>query len=218
MAVRAYDLINVCRLARVKRLDVFLRAVAEVVRHRPETRAVLVGDGPLMSELIDLRDNLGLSRVVEFVGQQQDVPQWLTNSRVFLLTSDSEGVSLSVMEALTAGCVVVASDVGDLGDVVHQGENGYLLPRGDISAFAERLLVMLNHRGQLESLSVAARQRARDFSLMAASRQWESVLGIVEGNAETNRTHLDWKHESGLQGARRGRVARSNSNQVDIRT
>ena len=58
---------------------------------------------------------------MSFVGHQEDVAAWLSKSRVFVLTSDSEGLSLSMMEAMMCGLPAVVSDVGDLGDLSKMG-------------------------------------------------------------------------------------------------
>lgn len=175
-AAREFDLIGVFRLAPVKRVDVFLEAVKQLTRALPHVRAAIVGDGRLREELVGLRDRLGLQANVDFVGHQSDVPAWLNRARVFLLTSDSEGVALSVMEALTAGCPAVVSDVGDLKDAVVDGRNGFLVTRGDVGAFAERLARLLTDSSALARFSTEARQSARTFSVRTAVARWDRML------------------------------------------
>jgi glycosyltransferase involved in cell wall biosynthesis len=172
-----YDVIGVYRLSPVKRPDVFLRAIAELVAVKPDARAVIVGRGRLMDELIALRDRLGLADHVDFVGHQEDVPGWLARAKVFLLTSDSEGVALSAMEALTAGCPAVASNVGDLPDVIHDGENGFLVPRGEPREFARRLIQLLTDESTYERFARAAKRGAAAFSLATTIGRWDEILG-----------------------------------------
>ncbi len=123
------DLILVGRLAEIKRVNVFLQAVAIASRSLPDLTAVIVGDGELRDPLCEMADSLGLQDRVRFVGQQSDISEWLRQARVFVLTSDSEGLALSMMEAMACGLPVVVSDVGDLPDLVRDGLNGYLVPR-----------------------------------------------------------------------------------------
>lgn len=173
---RPIDIVGVFRLVPVKRIDVWLRAIAELRKQLPTVRAVAVGDGRLLDDLLTLRRELGLDACVEFVGHQSDVPSWLSRSRVFLLTSDSEGVALSVMEALSGGCPVVVSDVGDLRDVTRDGENGYLVPRGDVAAFAERLGRLLSHSDSWQQYSRSALRGAAAYSVEATTRRWTAIL------------------------------------------
>ena len=113
-----FDLIVTCRLVPVKRIDLFLRAVHCLVSDLPNVRAVIVGEGPLREALEGQARELGIEKNVTFVGQQAAVEDWLRRSRIFVLTSDSEGLSLSLMEAMMSGLPAVVSAVGDLGDLV----------------------------------------------------------------------------------------------------
>ena len=107
---------------------------------------MIVGDGPLRQELETLAAALGLGDAVEFAGQRVDVSSILGRSRVFVLTSKTEGLSLALMEAMMAGLPAVVSDVGDLGDLVRHGENGYLVDVQTPDRFAERIAAILKDR------------------------------------------------------------------------
>ncbi|MGZ9148730.1 MAG: glycosyltransferase, partial [Candidatus Deferrimicrobiaceae bacterium] len=117
-----WDVVFVGRLAPIKQVDLLLRALAVVKKEIPGIRAVIVGDGPLRQELETLAAALGLGDAVEFAGQRADVSSVLGRSRVFVLTSKTEGLSLALMEAMMAGLPAVVSDVGDLGDLVRDGD------------------------------------------------------------------------------------------------
>jgi glycosyltransferase involved in cell wall biosynthesis len=172
-----YDLILTGRLAPIKRIDVFLRAVKRIVSEIPAIRAVIVGDGDLYAELRALSRDLGVDRNVAFVGHQDDVENWLRTSKVFLLTSDSEGLSLSMMEAMMSGLPAVVSDVGDLGDLVEHGVNGYLVPRRSPELFADRVVELLTDARKLEGFSQAARRSALRYETQTTIQRWDSILG-----------------------------------------
>ena len=124
---KVYDLILVGRLAPIKRIDLYLRAIEQVSRRLPDVTAAIVGDGALRTELEQLVEELGIGERVHFAGQQSDVEDWLSRSRIFVLTSDSEGLALSLMEAMMCGLPAVVSDVGELGELVASGTNGCLV-------------------------------------------------------------------------------------------
>ncbi len=133
-----YDLILTGRLVEIKRIDVLLQAVKIAAERVPGIKAVIVGDGPLRDSLQTLSADLHIDGHVSFLGRQDDVAAWLRRSKVFALTSDSEGLSLSMMEAMMCGLPAIVSDVGDLGDLVEDGVNGYLIPRRSPELLAER--------------------------------------------------------------------------------
>jgi glycosyltransferase involved in cell wall biosynthesis len=172
----SYDLILTGRLVEVKRIDVFLKAIQHVVVRIPDAKAVIVGDGKLRDELHSLSLNLGIDRHVSFVGHQENVETWLRRSKIFVLTSDSEGLSLSMMEAMMCGLPAVVSDVGDLADLVENGVNGFLVPRRSPALFADRLIELLSDAQKLEALSLAARHSAIRYETQATIRRWDHIL------------------------------------------
>lgn len=176
-AVPAFDLIVAARLVPVKRLERFLAVVQRLAGRRPDISAVLVGDGPLRATLEDLSRQLGVETHVTFAGMQSDVAQWLRKGRVFMLTSESEGLPLAAMEALTCGLPVVAPRVGDLADLVEDGVNGYLVPEGSIEGLATAAASLLENPDDLRRCSAAARDSAIRYHLPAAVQRWEAVLG-----------------------------------------
>lgn len=172
----ATDLILVGRLAEIKRIDVFLQAVALASTRLPGLTATIVGDGELRASLEQAARDLGLDGCVRFAGPQARVSDWLRGARVFVLTSDSEGLALSMMEAMMTGLPVIVSNVGDLGDLVQDGVNGYLVPRRDAAAFAARIVEVLSDPTKRASLSTAARQTALQYSPVPISHEWNRIL------------------------------------------
>jgi glycosyltransferase involved in cell wall biosynthesis len=160
------DFVFVGRLAPVKRLDLFLGALQIVRLTVPDVQATIVGDGELRDSLEQLARELGVDRHVAFVGQQRDVEAWLRKSKVFVLASDSEGLSLSLMEAMRCGLPAVVSKTGDLGDLVEDGVNGYLVAGRTAAAFAAPIAALLADPGR----------RARRYDVHAVTRLWDEIL------------------------------------------
>jgi glycosyltransferase involved in cell wall biosynthesis len=171
------DVILVGRLVEVKRVDVFLQAVRLVMAKMPQVKALIVGDGGLRDTLHGMASDIGLNGQVRFVGHQESVTEWLTQSKVFVLTSDSEGLSLALMEAMMCGLPAVVSRVGDLPDLVEDGVNGFLVPRRSPEIVAERLMELLMDEQKYHSFSVAARLSACRYELEKTSRHWDEILG-----------------------------------------
>jgi len=171
-----FDMIVTGRLAPIKRLDIFLLAFKRVAERLPEVKAVIVGDGQLRDDLESVARELGIEDNVVFAGRQQDVASWLRRSKLFVLTSDSEGLSLSMIEATMCGLPAVVSQVGDLGDLVEDGVNGYLVPRRSPELFADRLVELLSDEVKLTSFSQAARQSAMRYEIQATIERWNNIL------------------------------------------
>ena len=172
----SYDLILTGRLVEVKRIDIFLQTVRRIVDRMPYIRAVIVGDGKSSNQLRSLSIDLGVDRNVDFVGHQDDVENWLRRARVFVITSDSEGLALSMMEAMMCGLPAVVSEVGDLGDLVENGVNGYMVPRRSPGLFADRLGELLSDARKLKAFSLAARRSALRYETQAMIERWDSIL------------------------------------------
>jgi L-malate glycosyltransferase len=170
------DLIVTGRLVPIKRMDVFLQAVRKIADRLPEVQAVIVGDGKLRTRLEQMASELGVEGNVTFAGHQDDVQDWLRRAKVFVLTSDSEGLSLSMMEAMMSGLPAVVSDVGDLADLVEDGVNGYLVPRRCPEVFADRLVELLSDEEKLEGFSHAARRSAMRYETQTTIQRWDDTL------------------------------------------
>ena len=175
-AAASVDLVIVGRLEPIKRVDLFLHAVARIAARIPGVTAVVVGEGSLRPSLERLAVDLGIGGQVRFVGRQDDVAVWLRSARLLVLTSDSEGLPLSVMEAMMCGLPPVASRVGDLSDLVEHGVNGYLVGPRAPEAFAERILELLLDPRLRARFSEAARRSAERHDIAEVSRRWDAVL------------------------------------------
>jgi glycosyltransferase involved in cell wall biosynthesis len=145
-------------------------------------QATIVGDGELRARLEERAGELGLRENVMFAGQQRDVGPWLAGARVFVLTSDWEGLSLALLEAMLRGLPAVVSRVGDLGEAVKHGVNGYLVEDRTPAAFANPILELLGDPERLERFGAAARETSQRFEVGAAVLRWDEVLAGF-GNA-----------------------------------
>jgi glycosyltransferase involved in cell wall biosynthesis len=163
-------LVMVARYGAQKDHPTLLRALAELRNHPWELD--LIGDGPLMAETEALARQLGLGGRVHFLGQRNDVDTLLAAAQVSLLVTNWEGFPLSVLEAMRAGLPVVASDVGGVAESVRDGENGFLVPRGDPSVLRDRVERLLRDPELRQRLGASGRDRfVRDFTLEVAVRR-----------------------------------------------
>lgn len=164
------------RLFPVKRHDIFLQAAALVNQAIPETRFAIVGDGPWRSYLEALSQKLGLESKVAFLGEQREVGPYLAAFDVAALTSETEGCSNSVLEAMAVGKPVVATDVGGNRELIDNGETGFLVPFGDPKALSEAIIRLLRDPVLARMIGERAKERTiHRFSLENMVNQYESL-------------------------------------------
>lgn len=151
--------ISVARLSPEKDFPTLLLAVPEILARVPEFRLWIVGDGPERSRLEALVSGLGLSRSVELLGERSDVPELLAHAGFFVTSSLTEGVSLTLLEAMAVGLPIVATRVGGNPEVVQDGFTGRLVPPGDPEALAFAITQFCQHRNRWPEIGRAARER-----------------------------------------------------------
>lgn len=143
--------VSVGRLSSEKNIDTLIRAVG-IANDRigpagPALQLDIVGDGEEREPLEALSRELGLERLVYFHGLRSDIPAVLAGASMFVLPSLTEGISLTLLEAMASGLPVVASRVGGTPEVVADHTTGLLVPAGDPGAFAEAMLrIHQDHR------------------------------------------------------------------------
>lgn len=163
----------------VKRVDVFVRAASMVVRPFPDVQFLIVGDGPLREELEALASELGIGHRVKFMGRRNDVKGLLSEFTIGVISSDSEGLSNSIMEYMAAGLPVVATSVGGNPELVINNETGVLFPPGDAEALAKSILRLLDNRQTSKEMG----ERGRSTLLLKSSIQGmvEETRSLYEG-------------------------------------
>ena len=154
--------VSVARLSAVKDPLTLLQAVRRVLDREPDFRLDLVGDGPLRSEVEQAIAKLRLGDRVYVHGHMDDVRAVLRGASFFVLASTSEGVSLTLLEAMAAGLPVVATRVGGNPEVVAHGETGVLVPPGAPEALADAMVWMLRQPRARERMGLLARRRIED--------------------------------------------------------
>jgi glycosyltransferase involved in cell wall biosynthesis len=157
-------IVCVARQVAVKNLGLLLDACSLLAKRGTNFRCVLVGDGPCRDELEEKRVRLGLTEVVQMPGaaEQAEVLKWWQRASIGVLTSDNEGMPVSLMEAAACGVPVAATAVGGVPELIADGTTGLLIPPNDANSLAAALERLLSNPELRTRIGTAARQRAEE--------------------------------------------------------
>jgi glycosyltransferase involved in cell wall biosynthesis len=132
------------RIFPIKNHALFLESAARIAAQEPGARFVVVGDGVLRPTLEKQAPELGITDRVLFTGWRRDLPRICADLDVLVVSSDNEGTPVSAIEAMAAGCPVVATRVGGLPDLIEDDKTGRLVPPRDAAALASAVLNLLH--------------------------------------------------------------------------
>jgi len=166
-------------MRRQKRLDVLLQGFAVTCNRLPEAVLVLAGDGPERVAAERLARELGIADRVQFLGYRRDVRRVWEVADVAVLASDYEGTPLALLEAMASGVPAIATSVGGVPDIVHDGVNGILVPPGDPERLGLAMADLLADKSRRRRLSEGALATAANFGGNAYVRQIEDLYGSL---------------------------------------
>lgn len=148
----------------IKRIDTLVEAFVIVHTQRPDARLVVVGDtlsdgsGKTVDTLKAMASHLGIADRVVFAGRIADPRPYIKRFAVAVLCSESEGFSNAIIEYMQARCPVVCTDTGGNPELVKDGYNGFLVPVGDSTALADRIVRLLSERDLARRMGEAGYQ------------------------------------------------------------
>jgi glycosyltransferase involved in cell wall biosynthesis len=163
----------VARLVPIKGHRIFLEAARQVANGLEGVRFVVVGDGELRGALEAKTRELGLEEVVYFTGYRRDLPRIYASLDLVVLASFNEGLPIVLIEALAAGCYVVATDAGGTGDLIRNSGAGILVPPGDVGALARAMIEAIQGR-----ISVSPSERDHVLYCYRAERLLDDVASL----------------------------------------
>lgn len=148
---------SIGRLITRKGYSYLIEAVAQLKDQFPLIKLILVGEGPEESRLKTLADELCISETVLFLGTRQDIPQILSAFDVFVLPSLSEALPIALLEAAAMGKPLVASNVAGIGEIIHNGKNGFSVPPRDVKALVQAMAAIIEDSDSSEKMGMKGR-------------------------------------------------------------
>jgi len=168
--------ITVARLSREKDFPTLLRAIKLAIRDVPRFRLRIIGDGGERQSLEALTRELQIADHVEFLGERDDVPALLARSGFFVSSSLTEGISLTLLEAMSVGLPVLATAVGGTPEIVVEDQTGHLVPASNPAALAAAIVSLCSRRDAWPAMGHLGRQRVeRQFSIRTMIREYETL-------------------------------------------
>ena len=166
----AYSKLNtigvVSRLELIKGMDLVVPAFAEVLKRFPEVRLLVVGDGTLRATMEQQAAELGCADRITWVGRQpqEELNKWYGQMGIVLMPSRSEGFGLTAIEAMANGCVMVASHVGGLPEVVRNGVCGLLHRTEDVQDMVDKVCMLLDDAALYDRLRAQSLTEVKKYS------------------------------------------------------
>ena len=167
------------RLTEVKRFDLLIRQFAHIHDRAPDWKLLILGDGEDEEQLRSLVRELGAGEYILLAGRKngREVEQEMCTASFFTMSSRSEGFPFVLLEAQSCALPILAYDVRvGPGFIVHQGQDGYLVPEGDQALYEQRMLEMMAEPALLRRMGQKAMEEAKQFSRENVAEKWYSVI------------------------------------------
>lgn len=172
-------IIAVGRLAYQKNYPMMFRAFAKVHHDFPDWQLVVYGNGPQKDEIRGVIERLGMEGHIILAGKSDHVVEEMNKSSLFVMSSDYEGMSNALLEAVCVGLPVISTDVSGARDLITDGVNGYIVPVGNERALTLALSSMLSSPEKMDEMGRQSKALAPRFREEQIVGQWEELIKSV---------------------------------------
>lgn len=173
-------LISIASLSVKKNQRQMLDAMKIIHQRHPDWELTIHGEGPLRKELETYAGQIGVSEYVHFPGVTNDVYGKLGEASIFLLTSSIEGFGLVIVEAMSAGLPCVCFDALGPKMIIEDGVNGYLVPIGDVSMFADKVCKLIEDCELRKRMGKSASESVQKYSTDNVAREWDKFFTLLK--------------------------------------
>lgn len=176
------------RLQYYKSLNILIKVAKKVSKIMPEVAFIIAGEGEKKKDLMKFTRELNLESKIHFLGKVSEKVkiELYQKAWVFVNPSFIEGWGITTIEANACGTPVVASDVSGLRDSIQNPTNGFLIPYGDISSFAERIFYLLRNREVRDKMSAYSIDWAKNFSWDESADKFYAVIEVYHRRKNKN--------------------------------
>lgn len=165
------------RLIQQKNQKILVSAMAQVHKTYPDVKCRIYGEGPLKKKLQTQIDELGLQDTITLEGNVKDIHQRLAQCGIFALTSNFEGLSNALIEAMMVGLACITTDYPGARELITDSENGLVVPMNDADALASAIIKLIeNKEGCADTLARQGKASADRFRADVVLQQWHSII------------------------------------------
>lgn len=165
------------RLNSQKNHHLLIDSIGMVKKEIPDVRCKIYGEGKLRKELQDKINSYDLSKTITLEGKKSTVTSYISKGTVFVMTSNREGLSNALMEAMMLGMVCISTDYPGVEDIIEDGITGYVIPRGDKKALANKIIYVLNDKdGRNSMISENARAKMIKNESSIVLSKWDEMI------------------------------------------
>jgi len=161
-------------LRSMKRHETFIKAAAEICRSRNDISFLIVGDGPLRSDLENLCKGLNLQENLHFLGRQEDIVLYLSLFDIGVNCSSAEGLSNAIMEYMAFDIPCIVTNNGGNPELIKNNINGYTFPLNDHKKLAKLILSLLNDTQKQEQFTLQSRKIIRDMTISKMIKEYDN--------------------------------------------
>jgi glycosyltransferase involved in cell wall biosynthesis len=172
-------IIAVARLEPQKRVDKVLHVFAKICPLYSDWRLLVLGDGTLRMELVQLAKDLGIAEQVSFLGAVSNVKDYYAKSSIHVMTSDFEGWGLALTEAKEFGIPSVLMELPCFKDLLLHGEDGFMVAQDDIETMAKHILFLINHPEQIQAMGKKAQEHVKKYNVDKIGKRWEDLFALI---------------------------------------
>jgi len=166
----------VARICADKDHETLINSLEDIDCEENNFRLLVIGDGPLRGKMQSLAASRGGADYVLFTGMRNDIPDLLSELDICVLSSHTEGHSITLIEAMAAGLPCIATAVGGNPEVVEDGVTGFLVPYKNSQALAEKVLFMIRNPDLARTMGEAGRSRAKErFNIVQTVKQYTEL-------------------------------------------
>ena len=173
---KSHRIVTAGRLTEQKNHKMLINAFEKIHMKYPEYKLDIFGEGPLKNELQALIESKGLENSIALAGGASDLHNQISDAEFFVLSSDYEGLSNALLEAMMMGLPCISTDCSGSDEAIQNGENGLLVPIGDTDKLAEAMLSLIENEALRIKLAKAAMQTSDKYKVDNIIQKWTEVI------------------------------------------
>lgn len=177
---KKYDIVSLGRISEEKHVELIVRVIAKLITEIPSLKAGIAGTGPEIEKIKTLVTELNLNRTIDILGFIPDnqLSEFFNSGKVFLLTSETEGFPRTIVQAAACGVPIVASNVGDMTDIIEDGVNGFLVEKyNNVDEYTYKVSQLLGNEKLCNQLADKLSDKVKDrFAHSRATEVWSKIL------------------------------------------